>query len=80
MTLKFPVIILASPQLGENIGSAARLMSNFGFSELRIVAPRDGWPNEKAIELSAKGINIVNNAKVFANFAICDFLPKKRSG
>ena len=67
MTLKFPVIILASPQLGENIGSAARLMSNFGFSELRIVAPRDGWPNEKAIELSAKGINIVNNAKVFAN-------------
>ena len=74
MTLKFPVIILASPQLGENIGSAARLMSNFGFSELRIVAPRDGWPNAKAIELAAKGIDIISNATVFDNIneAIAD--------
>lgn len=74
MTLRFPVIILASPQLGENIGSAARLMSNFGFHELRIVAPRDGWPNAKAIELAAKGIDILNNAIVFDNIndAIAD--------
>ena len=74
MTLKFPVIILASPQLGENIGSAARLMSNFGFCELRIVTPRDGWPNAKAIELSANAIDIINTAKIFpsVNKAIAD--------
>ena len=43
-----PAIILSRPQLGENIGAAARAMKNFGLSDLRLVAPRDGWPNEKA--------------------------------
>jgi tRNA/rRNA methyltransferase len=48
-----PVIILHRPQLGENIGSAARVMLNFGLTELRLVAPRDGWPNPAADPLSA---------------------------
>ena len=43
-----PVIILVRPQLGENIGKAARAMLNFGLTELRLVAPRDGWPNPEA--------------------------------
>ena len=43
-----PAVILVAPQLGENIGFAARAMANFGLSELRLVAPRDGWPSEKA--------------------------------
>lgn len=53
MTLKAPVIILAEPQLGENIGAAARAMLNFGLTELRIAAPRDGWPNPAAEPLAA---------------------------
>ena len=40
-----PVVILVEPQLGENIGAAARAMANFGLSRLRLVKPRDGWPN-----------------------------------
>ena len=43
-----PVIVLVRPQLGENIGKAARAMLNFGLTELRLVAPRDGWPNPDA--------------------------------
>ena len=40
-----PILILVEPQLGENIGAAARVMANFGLSQLRLVKPRDGWPN-----------------------------------
>ena len=43
-----PVIVLVRPQLGQNIGKAARAMLNFGLTELRLVAPRDGWPNPDA--------------------------------
>lgn len=43
-----PAIILANPQMGENIGASARAMLNFGLTDLRIVNPRDGWPNERA--------------------------------
>ena len=43
-----PAVILVEPQLGENIGMVARAMLNSGLSELRLVRPRDGWPNEKA--------------------------------
>ena len=43
-----PAVVLVRPQLGENIGTAARAMANFGLSDLRIVAPRDGWPYEAA--------------------------------
>ena len=48
-----PAILLHTPQLGENIGSAARVMLNFGLSDLRLITPRDGWPNPAADTLSA---------------------------
>jgi len=48
-----PAIILIYPQMGENIGASARVMGNFGLSDLRLVAPRDGWPNPKARPMSA---------------------------
>lgn len=51
-----PIILLVAPQLGENIGAAARVMGNFGLSELRLVAPRDGWPNPAADTMSAGAI------------------------
>ena len=53
-----PVAVLVNPQLGENIGTAARAMANFGLHELRLVDPRDGWPNEKA-RIAASGANYV---------------------
>ena len=53
MNLPDPVILLHRPQLGENIGSTARVMLNFGLTELRLIAPRDGWPNPAADTLSA---------------------------
>lgn len=64
-----PVIILVSPQMGENIGASARAMKNFGLSDLRIVSPRDGWPNEKAENMSVGAIDIIHNAKLFDNLA-----------
>ena len=56
-------IILVEPQLGENIGAAARAMKNFGFSDLRIVNPRDGWPNEKARSMSVGAIDVIEGRK-----------------
>jgi len=61
-----PAIILVEPQLGQNIGTAARAMANFGLHHLRIVNPRDGWPNEWAIKAASGADHIVENAKVFA--------------
>ncbi len=61
-----PAIILSHPQLGENIGAAARAMKNFGLSDLRLVAPRDGWPNEKASVMAAGATGILETARVFA--------------
>jgi len=64
-----PVIILVRPQLGENIGMAARAMLNCGLSSLRLVGPRDGWPNPKA-ERAASGADVVlERAKVFDSVA-----------
>lgn len=60
-----PAIILVEPQLGENIGTAARAMANFGLRDLRIVNPRDGWPSEKAESASANAIEVVKNARIF---------------
>lgn len=60
-----PAIILSHPQLGENIGAAARVMLNFGLSDLRLVNPRDGWPNEKANIMAVGAIDILRNARVF---------------
>ncbi len=57
--------ILVNPQLPENIGSAARSMMNFGHTKLRIVAPRCGWPNERAYELAVGGKPILDNLECF---------------
>ena len=62
-----PVIILSEPQLGENIGAAARAMKNFGFSDLRLAAPRDGWPNEKAEAMAVGAADVVQAARVYAS-------------
>lgn len=61
-----PAIILVEPQLGENIGAAARAMGNFGLKELRIVAPRDGWPSESARASAALAVEIVDKATLSA--------------
>jgi tRNA/rRNA methyltransferase len=69
-----PIIVLVRPQLGQNIGKAARAMLNFGLTELRLVAPRDGWPNPDAGP-SASGADVVlEQAKVFttAQEAVAD--------
>ena len=64
-----PAVILVRPQLGENIGMAARAMLNCGLSTLRLVAPRDGWPNERA-QRAASGADIVlEKAEVFDSVA-----------
>lgn len=63
-----PILILVRPQMGENIGAVARAMSNFGLEELRIVAPRDGWPNPKATEMAAGAESIIADAKIYDNF------------
>jgi tRNA/rRNA methyltransferase len=69
-----PAIILSHPQLGENIGAAARAMKNFGLSDLRLVNPRDGWPNIKANHMAAGAGDIVDQAKLFGSLkeAIAD--------
>lgn len=59
-----PAVVLVNPQLGENIGTAARAMANFGLSDLRIFDPRDGWPNDKAHSAATKGAHIVETASV----------------
>ena len=62
-----PIIILVSPQMGENIGAAARAMKNFGARDLRIVAPRDGWPNSRAEAMAVGAVDIIHNAKLYDN-------------
>ena len=64
-----PVIVLVRPQLGENIGKAARAMLNFGLTELRLVAPRDGWPNPNAGPAAAGADVVLERAEVFATLA-----------
>jgi tRNA/rRNA methyltransferase len=64
-----PVVILVEPQLGENIGMAARAMGNFGLRELRLIKPRDGWPNPQARFASAGADRILNEARLYENVA-----------
>ena len=60
-----PAVILVRPQMGENIGAAARAMLNFGLTDLRIVEPRDGWPNVKAVNAAAGAIEVIDAVRVF---------------
>lgn len=64
-----PVIVLVRPQLGENIGKAARAMLNFGLAEMRLVAPRDGWPNPSAGPAASGADLVLERAQVFASVA-----------
>src|SRR5262249_59388459 len=57
--------VRAGPQLGENIGAAARAMANFGLSRLRLVKPQQGWPNEKARVMAAGADRILNAVAVY---------------
>ncbi|WP_421723013.1 RNA methyltransferase [Bauldia sp.] len=58
---------MVAPQLGENIGTAARAMANFGLRDLRLVNPRDGWPNEKARAAASGANHVVDAARVFGS-------------
>jgi len=64
-----PAIILVEPQMGENIGAAARAMLNCGLTDLRLVRPRDGWPNQKAVSAAAGADVVVDAARVYRNTA-----------
>ncbi|WP_425090337.1 RNA methyltransferase [Tropicimonas sp. S265A] len=60
-----PAFVLVRPQMGENIGAAARAMFNFGLTQMRVTAPRDGWPNERAVALASGAGRILDNAGIF---------------
>jgi len=64
-----PAIVLVRPQLGENIGKAARAMLNFGLTDLRLVAPRDGWPNPAAAPAASGADRVLEEARVFGSVA-----------
>lgn len=64
-----PVIVLVRPQLGENIGKAARAMLNFGLTEMRLVSPRDGWPNPSAGPAASGADIVLDKAQVFDSVA-----------
>ncbi len=65
-----PDFVLVRPQMGENIGAAARAMWNFGLDRMRIVAPRDGWPNPKADAMASGAGRLLDEAM------LCDTLPE----
>ena len=73
-----PIIVLVEPQLGENIGATARAMANFGLSLLRIVNPRQAWPNDKARMMAAGADRILDGAELYDTLegaiADCDFV------
>src|ERR1700742_2241696 len=64
-----PAVILSHPQLGENIGAAARAMKNFGLSDLHLIAPQVEWPNERARVLASGSGDILEAAQVHDNAA-----------
>jgi tRNA/rRNA methyltransferase len=64
-----PVVVLVEPQMGENIGAAARAMANFGLSRLRLVKPVQGWPNEKARVMAAGADRVLDGAQLYDNLA-----------
>ncbi len=73
MSKNSPAIILSCPQMGENIGASARGMLNFELQDLRLVAPRDGWPNQAAIDNGAGAFDVMSETPVF------DALPEALS-
>ena len=69
-----PVVILVEPQLGENIGAVARAMLNCGLDQLRLVRPRDGWPNPAADAMASGAMSVLEKIKIFEQTrdAVCD--------
>jgi tRNA/rRNA methyltransferase len=64
-----PIVILVTPQLGDNIGMSARAMLNCGLDHMRLVAPRDGWPNERAVAASSGALDLMPPPQIFATTA-----------
>src|ERR1700760_4997396 len=64
-----PAVVLSHPQLGENIGAAARAMKNFGLSELHLIAPQVSWPNDRAQVLASGPGGILDRAQIYADAA-----------
>src|SRR6202008_2982973 len=64
-----PAIILVEPQLGENIGTAARAMMNCALGDLRLVRPRDGWPSDKAVAAASGADMVLNKARLYPTIA-----------
>jgi len=64
-----PVAILVAPQMGENIGAAARALWNFGLDRMRVVAPRDGWPNPKAVATASGAASLLDEARLYDDTA-----------
>jgi len=73
-----PVFVLVRPQMGENIGAAARAMLNFGLERMRVVDPRDGWPSPKAVAMASGAGRVLDQAGLFADvpgaIADCDYV------
>ncbi|AUQ62538.1 RNA methyltransferase [Phaeobacter inhibens] len=73
-----PAFVLVRPQMGENVGAAARAMWNFGLDRMRIVAPRDGWPNPKAVAMASGAGRLLDEARLAEDLAgaieDCDFV------
>ncbi len=73
-----PAFVLVRPQMGENIGGAARAMWNFGLDRMRIVDPRDGWPNQKAVAMASGAGRLLDEAGLFEStgdaVADCDYI------
>ena len=64
-----PVVILDRPQMAENIGAVARVMANFGLETLRLVSPRDGWPQERAVAMASGADWVLDGVQVFDSVA-----------
>lgn len=64
-----PTFVLIRPQMGENIGAAARAMWNFGLDRMRITSPRDGWPNQKAVAMASGAGRLLDEAQLFESTA-----------
>jgi tRNA/rRNA methyltransferase len=73
-----PIMVLVRPQMGENIGASARAMLNFGCARMRVVDPRDGWPNPKAVAMASGASAVLDRAGRFDNVAEaigdCDYV------
>ena len=68
-----PAIILCRPQMGENVGAAARAMLNFGLLDLRLVAPEFGWPNAKAVAACSGAFEVLNRLRIFPDLKSAAF-------